>query len=208
MARRTVKKQLPLDQPFVVRKSRIAGKGAFANRTIKKGERLIEYLGERLTHAQSDARYDDHAGGAHHTFLFNANPSTVIDAYVGGNDARFINHSCAPNCESEIERGRVFVDAIKRIRKGGELFYDYAYGRDGTETPEDETGLYGCCCGSRNCRGSILEEVTEVKKARLEAGARRRGAQEERAAARTANKTKAKKKSKSKKNTTKTKKRR
>ncbi|GDX86610.1 hypothetical protein LBMAG44_05230 [Gemmatimonadota bacterium] len=210
MARRTVKKQLPLDQPFVVRKSRIAGKGAFANRTIKKGERLIEYLGERLTHAQSDARYDDHAGGAHHTFLFNANPSTVIDAYVGGNDARFINHSCAPNCESEIERGRVFVDAIKQIRKGDELFYDYAYGRDGTETPEDETGLYGCCCGSRNCRGSILEEVTKAKKARLEVGARRRADQEERAAARAAYTAKAKKKSKSKtkKNTTKTKKRR
>jgi SET domain-containing protein len=194
MARRKVKKQLPPDQPFVVRKSRIAGKGAFATRTIEKGERIIEYLGERLTHAQSDARYDDHAGGAHHTFLFNVNRSTVIDAYVDGNDARFINHACDPNCESEIERGRVFIDAIKRIRKGDELFYDYAYGRDGTETPEDETGLYGCRCGSRKCRGTILEEVTKAKKARLEAAARRREHHEKHAAARTAHTDKTKKK--------------
>lgn len=187
MARRPLKKPfvLPLDQPFVVRKSKIAGKGAFATRDVEKGERIVEYLGERVSHAVADARYDDHAGDAHHTFLFAVNRSVVIDAYVNGNDARFINHSCDPNCESEIEHGRVFIDAIKSIRKGQELTYDYAYTRDGTETAEEETGVYGCRCGSRTCRGTILEPISKTAKARLEARARRRK-REKHAAARQA----------------------
>jgi SET domain-containing protein len=171
MARRTL--ALPLDQPFVVKKSKIAGKGAFATRDIQKGERLIEYLGERVTHAVADDRYDDHASSAHHTFLFSVNRSVVIDAYVDGNDARFINHSCDPNCESEIERGRVFIDAIKPIKKGEELTYDYAYVRDGTETEKEETTLYGCRCGTKKCRGSILEPMSKKNKAKLAAKARR-----------------------------------
>ena len=173
MARRPLR--LPVEvQPFEVRRSKIAGKGAFATRNIRKGERLIEYLGERVSHKVADARYDDHAESAHHTFLFNVNRQVVIDAYVDGNDARFINHSCDPNCESEIEGSRVFIDAIKDIRKGEELTYDYAYGRDGTETPEDETGLYGCKCGSKKCRGTILEEVSKKKRKELAEKARRR----------------------------------
>jgi SET domain-containing protein len=172
MARRTL--VLPLDQPFVVKKSRIAGKGAFATRDIEKGERLIEYLGERVSHAVADSRYDDNASDAHHTFLFAVNRSVVIDAYVDGNDARFINHSCDPNCESEIEKGRVFIDAIKPIKKGTELTYDYAYVRDGTEKPEEEKTLYGCRCGAKKCRGSILEEMSERAKKRLAAKAKRR----------------------------------
>jgi len=182
MARRPL--ALPLDQPFVVRRSNIAGQGAFATRDIAKGERIIEYLGERITHAESDARYDDHAHDAHHTFLFTVNRSVVIDAAHGGNDARFVNHSCDPNCESEVERGRVFIDAIRRIRKGEELTYDYAYTRDGTETPEEERTLYGCRCGSRKCRGTILAPVSKAERARLEALARRRS-RDRHAAART-----------------------
>jgi len=181
MARRTVKKKtkikpkpLPLVQPFDVKKSKIAGKGAFATRDIKKGERLIEYLGERVTHAVADARYDDHATDAHHTFLFNVNRSVIIDAYIDGNDARFINHSCDPNCESEIERSRVFIDAIRDIRKGEELYYDYAYGRDGTETEDDEKDLYGCRCGTKKCRGTILEPLSKAAIKRLAAKAARR----------------------------------
>ena len=185
MARRTLM-ILPLDQPFVVRKSRIAGRGAFATRTIEKGERVVEYLGERLTHAQADARYDDHAADAHHTFLFNVHRSLVIDASVDGNDARFINHSCDPNCESEIERGRVFIDAIRRIRKGEELSYDYAYGRDGTETLEEESTLYGCRCGSKKCRSTILEPISKAARKRLEAKVKRAAHHEKHSAARTA----------------------
>ena len=160
--------------PFVVRGSRIAGKGAFATRPIRKGERVIEYLGERVSHAVADARYDDHAGGAHHTFLFTVSRKVVIDATVGGNEARFINHSCDPNCESVVEGGRVFIDAVKPIKTGAELTYDYAYTRDGTETEEDETGLYGCRCGARTCRGTILAPLSRAEVRRRAAAANRR----------------------------------
>jgi SET domain-containing protein len=172
MARRPL--TLPLDQPFIVRKSRIAGLGAFATRFIDKGERVAEYLGERVSHAVADARYDDHAKSDHHTFLFTVNRSVVIDAAVGGNDTRFINHSCDPNCESDVERGRVFIDAIRDIRKGEELTYDYAFVRDGTETAEEEFTLYGCRCGTKKCRGTILEPISNARRKALEAAARKR----------------------------------
>ncbi|HEY3287324.1 MAG TPA: SET domain-containing protein-lysine N-methyltransferase [Gemmatimonadaceae bacterium] len=141
--------------PFKIRRSAIAGRGAFATRDIKKGERVIEYLGERISHAVADARYDDATMTRHHTFLFSVSRQTVIDASVGGNDARFINHSCTPNCEAVITRGRVFICAIRPISKGAELFYDYAYERDGTETAADEA-RYACFCGTKHCRGTIL----------------------------------------------------
>lgn len=140
---------------FKVRRSAVAGRGAFAVRDIRKGEQLIEYLGERISHAEADARYIDAAMTSHHTFLFAVSRQTVIDAFVGGNDARFINHSCAPNCEAVIEGSRVFIYARQRIAKGEELFYDYGYERDGTETPEDER-RYACHCGAKRCRGTIL----------------------------------------------------
>ena len=92
---------------------------------------------------------------SHHTFLFSVSRRTVIDAFVGGNDARFINHSCDPNCEAVITRGRVFIHAIRPIAAGDELFYDYGYERDGTETAEDEA-RYACHCGAAKCRGTIL----------------------------------------------------
>jgi hypothetical protein len=160
--------------PFVIRGSSIAGKGAFAARPIRTGERIVEYLGERVSHAVADSRYDDHAGGAHHTFLFAVSRRLVIDATVGGNEARFINHSCDPNCESVIEGTRVFIDAIKPIRTGAELTYDYAYTRDGTETGEEETGLYGCRCGARNCRGTILAPLSRAELRRRAAAQGRR----------------------------------
>ncbi len=141
--------------PFIVRRSAVAGRGAFARRDIKKGERLIEYLGERISHATADARYEDETMRSHHTFLFSVSRRTVIDASVGGNDARFINHSCDPNCEAVIERSRVFIYARRPIAAGEELFYDYAYERDGTETSEDEA-RYACRCGTARCRGTIL----------------------------------------------------
>lgn len=172
MARRQVK---PADgQPFVVKNSRIAGRGGFATRDIKKGERVIEYLGERVTHAVADARYDDHAKAKHHTFLFAVSRQTVIDAAVDGNDARFLNHACDANCEAVIERSRVFIDVIKNIRKGEELTYDYAFTRDGTETDEEEFTLYGCRCGTRKCRGTILAPLSPAELKQRAAAAKRR----------------------------------
>ncbi|MFI5232566.1 MAG: SET domain-containing protein [Gemmatimonadales bacterium] len=160
--------------PFVIRGSKIAGRGAFATRPIRKGERIIEYLGERVSHAVADERYDDHKDGVHHTFLFSVNRKVVIDASVDGNEARFINHSCDPNCESVIEGGRVFIDAAKAIRTGTELAYDYAYTRDGSETEEEEAGLYGCRCGAKSCRRTILAPLSKSELRKRAAALKRR----------------------------------
>lgn len=147
---------------FEIRDSVIAGKGAFALRPIKKGERLIEYVGERITHAEADRRYDDDSMDEHHTFLFTVSTRTVIDATVDGNDSRYINHSCDPNCEAEIGNGRVWISAIADIAVGEELHYDYGYERSGDETAEDEA-RYKCLCGTAKCRGSIMESVAAFK---------------------------------------------
>ena len=173
-AKATAKVEAQAILPFAVRGSKIAGRGAFAVRPIAKGERIVEYLGERVSHAVADARYDDHKGGLHHTFLFTVSRKVVIDATVDGNEARFINHSCDPNCESVIEGGRVFIDAAKPIKAGAELTYDYAYTRDGSETEEEETGLYGCRCGAKTCRGSILAPLSQAEVRRRAAAAKRR----------------------------------
>ncbi|MGQ0537394.1 MAG: SET domain-containing protein, partial [Gemmatimonadaceae bacterium] len=101
------------EPPFAIRRSRIQGRGAFATRRIKKGERLIEYLGERISWKEADRRYADAHMRRHHTFLFAVTRRTVIDAAVAGNDARFINHSCEPNCEAVDENGRIFIEALR-----------------------------------------------------------------------------------------------
>ena len=140
---------------FVLRDSPIQGRGAFATRPIRRGTRIIEYTGEVISHDEADRRYDDGTMGRHHTFLFSVSRKKVIDAGVDGNDARFINHSCAPNCEAVDERSRIYIEAIRDIAPGEELTYDYAYERDGTE---DETWekVYVCKCGAPTCRGTIL----------------------------------------------------
>ena len=144
------------DHPlYKVTRSRVHGYGAFATRDIKKGEVLDEYLGDRITHAQADKRYEDHDENDNHTFLFIVDKKTVIDAGIGGNDARFINHKCDPNCESEIKKGRVFIVATKNIAKGEELGYDYQIGRE-KDDPENVDEIYACRCGSPKCRGTML----------------------------------------------------
>lgn len=150
--------------PYIeVRQSAIQGKGAFAARNIKKGTRLIEYLGQRITWRTADKRYDDDKMGRHHTFLFTVDDKTVIDAAVNGNDARFLNHSCDGNCEAISDRKRIFIDARKTIKAGEELLYDYQYERTDDHTEEDEK-FYACRCGSPRCRGSILAPKKVAKK--------------------------------------------
>ncbi len=151
-------KRVPHDQPYIVRRSPIAGRGGFATRRIRQGARIAEYVGERITTAEADGRYDDEAmaaAGGHHTFDFVVDKRTVIDARLGGNDSRFINHCCDPNCEAVIEDRRVFIEAIRTIQPGEELFYDYAYDREPGQGPEADK-LYPCHCGTETCRGSIL----------------------------------------------------
>ncbi len=141
---------------FEVRNSRISGSGAFATRRIPAGTRIIEYTGERVSHEEADSRYDEaEEGGSTHVVLFTVDSRTVIDAGVGGNDSRFINHSCAPNCEAVIERRRVFIDAIRDISPGEELTYDYEMPREG-EDDETARRLWPCHCGTSQCRGTLL----------------------------------------------------
>ena len=131
------------------------GRGAFASRSIPGGVRLIEYAGERLTPAESDARYPDVDGERHHTYLFAIDDAVVIDAAVGGNDARWINHSCDPNCDAVIEDGRIWIETIRDIKPGEELAYDYAYVLDECHSPAAKR-RFPCNCGAPTCRGTIL----------------------------------------------------
>jgi hypothetical protein len=153
---------------FAIRTSKIQGRGAFATRVIRKNERIIEYLGECIDDAESDVRYPDGEMGRHHTFLFAIGDGTrVLDAGPLDWPAKYINHSCDPNCEAiEEEDGRVFIDALRKIDVGTELLYDYAYERTDEHTPEDEA-LYLCRCGSAKCRGSILAPPAPVKEKKM-----------------------------------------
>jgi uncharacterized protein len=150
------KKSRPRGPLIEVRHSAIHGDGVFALRRIRKGTRITEYLGERVSHAVADARYENKDPKDNHTFLFTVDKRTVIDAAVNGNEARFINHGCDPNCESTTEQRRVFIDAIKTIQPGEELSYDYSIQRDADDEP-DVDQVYGCRCGAVACRGSMLE---------------------------------------------------
>lgn len=161
------------DLLFELRTSHIAGVGAFATRPIRKGTRIIEYTGERISNAEADRRYDEDKMSSHHTFLFTLNRQTVVDAAVGGNEARFINHSCAPNCEAVIEDGRrIYIEALEDIAAGEELVYDYQYERMDDHTPDDER-FYACRCGAPGCRGTILAP-TKPKKRKPASKSRRR----------------------------------
>lgn len=131
------------------------GLGAFATRPIPAGTRLIEYAGERLTPAQADERYPDVAGERHHTFLFAIDDDVVIDAAVDGNAARFINHSCDPNCDAVIEDGRIWIETIRDVAPGEELCYDYALVLAEHHTPAAKR-RFPCRCGSPRCRGTML----------------------------------------------------
>jgi SET domain-containing protein len=141
--------------PFEIRDSPIQGLGAFATEPIRAGTRLIEYTGERLTPAQADARYPDNVDERHHTYLFAIDDHVVIDAAVEGNAARFINHSCDPNCDAVIEDDRIWIDALRDIAPGEELAYDYAYILDERHTSRAKR-RFPCNCGAANCRGTIL----------------------------------------------------
>lgn len=138
-----------------VRRSRVHGRGVFALRRIRKGTRIIEYLGDRVTHRQADLRYEHKDISDNHTFLFIVDRNVVIDGGSNGNEARFINHSCDPNCESLIDDRRVFIEAIRTIQPGEEITYDYQIGRDRADPP-DVDDIFACRCGAHGCRGSML----------------------------------------------------
>ena len=140
---------------FEVRNSPVHGMGAFALRRIRKGTRIVEYLGERVSHQEADRRYESKDANDAHTFLFIVDSKIVIDAGVDGNEARFLNHSCNPNCESVIEKRRVFIEAVRDIEPGEEMTYDYQIQREDDDPPGIEE-VFACHCGFPQCRGTML----------------------------------------------------
>jgi len=143
------------DPLYAVRRSGVHGYGAFAARDIEKGEVIDEYIGGRITHEQANERYKDRDVNDNHTFLFTLDETTVIDGSAGGNDTRFINHKCDPNCEPGIKGGRVFIVSTRLIQKGEELGFEYHIGRE-DDDPENVDEIYACLCGSSKCRGTFL----------------------------------------------------
>jgi len=150
----------------------VHGRGLFAARRIRPGVRIIEYTGERLDDAEVDARYDESAAEDPHTLLFRTGPHSVIDASVGGNAARFVNHSCRPNCETRQEGDRIFIFAIRNIQPGVELTYDYSLEIEAGHSAA-RARAYACRCGAPRCRGSMLERRPAPRRRR---GRARRGA--------------------------------
>ena len=155
---------LPASMPkkITTRRSAIHGNGMFAVASIKKGERLIEYKGRRRTHEDVDAG-DSGDIDSGHTFLFTLNDDWVIDANFEGNDARWINHSCAPNCEAildenedDAQQSRVFIEAIHAIKPGEELTYNYGITLADRHTPRLKK-IWACRCGSKTCTGTMLK---------------------------------------------------
>jgi uncharacterized protein len=141
--------------PLVRRKSPLHGWGIFATEPIPAATRLLEYTGERITSDEADRRYPDDGSQPAHTFLFALDDGTVIDGTRRGCLARWINHSCDPNCETVDEGGRIFVESIRDIWPGEELTYNYYLVLPERHTPERKR-RYFCGCGAADCQGTML----------------------------------------------------
>lgn len=140
---------------LALRRSGIHGRGVFAREFIPAGTRLIEYQGERITVEEADARYPDDPSATYHTFLFQIDDDIVVDAAHGGNLARWINHSCDPNCDAVIEDERIYIESVRDLQEGEELAYDYHFVLDEPHTPARKK-RYPCICGAATCRGTML----------------------------------------------------
>jgi SET domain-containing protein len=136
---------------IVVRRSGIHGKGVFATASIPGGTRLIEYKGERISGEESE----DLDSESTHTFLFMLDNNEVIDGGRNGNTARWINHSCDPNCEASEEDGRLFIDALRHIGADEEITIDYNLYLEARYTAALKRE-YVCGCGMLQCRGTML----------------------------------------------------
>ena len=152
-----------MSRKVAARKSRIHGNGVFAVAALSNGERIIQYKGRLRTHAEVDA---DDTGDVEsgHTFLFTLSDDYVLDANYEGNIARWINHSCNPNCEAVIEeaegddrsKDKVFIEAKRAIKPGQELTYNYGITLGERHTPRLKK-IWECRCGSKNCTGTMLQ---------------------------------------------------
>ena len=142
-------------EPYhIVRNSKIHGRGVFARRPIRKGTRVIEYTGPIVSAKEAEKIGSDVVNGHGHTMLFQLDDMRVINGNEGG-DARYINHGCDPNCETEQDGDHIYICAIKSIKKGEELVYDYHLQIEGKITDKIRRE-YVCLCGSPKCRGSQI----------------------------------------------------
>ena len=138
-----------------VRRSGVHGKGVFAVQKIAEGETIIEYVGEVINWKEALRRHPHDPKDPNHTFYFHVDEDHVIDAKVGGNSSRWINHSCDANCEADEDEGRVFIKALRNIKPGEELNYDYGLIIDEPYTRKLKAE-YPCWCGAKLCRGTLL----------------------------------------------------
>jgi uncharacterized protein len=148
---------------IVLRRSPIHGNGVFAARNLSTEQHIAEYRGRRLTHKEVNNAYGGDADSGH-TFLFTLNDRYVIDANVGGNIARWINHSCDPNCQAWVVEhegkdrslDRIVIETRRPVRRGEELTYDYGITLDERQTPRLKQ-IWACRCGAKRCTGTLLK---------------------------------------------------
>jgi len=166
----------PSGKRIQVRRSGVHGKGVFALQDLAEGETLIEYVGEVISWDEAQDRHPHDPNDPNHTFYFHVNEDRVIDALFGGNSSRWINHSCKPNCEADEDNDRIFIKALRNIKAGEELNYDYGLIIDEPYTKKLKAE-YPCWCGAKNCRGTLLSpkerkntpKIPSQKKARPKA---------------------------------------
>lgn len=154
--RKTTKSPRRVKLPASLRLARsgLHGRGVFARDFIPKGEHIIEYIGERITKSEAWRREQQRlaraaAGRSSSVFIFEINRIFDLDGNVPGNPARWINHSCAPNCEAQEDGGRIWIVALRDIAPGEELTFDYGF-------PLSEARNHPCRCGTSACAGYIV----------------------------------------------------
>ena len=135
---------------FYRKKSGINNWGLFAGQDFKKGDKVIEYKGKKYTHKQVED--DDRFDNSKAIYLFTLNKKIVLDGAIKSNTAKYINHSCNPNCEVDIIKSKIWILAIQDIKRGDELSYDYGFGYD------EDYKQFRCKCGSKNCCGYIVRD--------------------------------------------------
>jgi SET domain-containing protein len=141
-----------------VYQSRVHGKGVFALCHMAAGETVIEYVGEVITMAEAQRRHPHDPSNPEHTFYFHIDDARVIDGLYGGNDSRWINHSCRPNCEPVEIKGRIFIQTRRQVWRGEELTFNYGLVSDEPIT-DALKAKYACRCGAKKCKGTMLAEA-------------------------------------------------
>ncbi|MBS3162378.1 SET domain-containing protein [Candidatus Woesearchaeota archaeon] len=151
-----------MNSKIIVKESKVHGKGVFALEDIKKGTKLLEYIGEKITKEEGLRRANkalenskiDPTKGA--VYLFDLNKKYDLDGDVPNNPAKYINNSCSPNCEFDVKNGRVWIFTKKNIKSGEEITINYCYSyKESLEHP--------CKCGSKDCIGYIVDPSEKKK---------------------------------------------